>query len=98
MAAMADLLQYCDSPFQYSRRPAREVAVGRVRLGGAWPIRIQSIRDHVYAPLHRYLIEHPETLDRLHPVARIPARVALCFSADSVYRGLDYVLATAVKP
>lgn len=76
----------------------RPVYHSKLALRGFRPIRVQSIRDQVYAPLHRYLTDHPETLDRLHPVARIPARVALRFSADSVYRGLDYVLATAVKP
>ncbi len=61
-------------------------------------IQVESIRDHVYAPLHHYLIGHPERLQRLHPIARLPARMALWYEADSVYAGLDYVLATAVKP
>lgn len=61
-------------------------------------IRIDSIRDRVYAPLHQYLIRHPETLLKLHPLARIPARLALNFDAASIYRGLDYVLMTATKP
>ena len=61
-------------------------------------IQVESIRDHVYAPLHQYLVEHPERLTRLHPVARLPARLALRYEAASVYAGLDYVLATAVKP
>lgn len=61
-------------------------------------IRIESIRERVYPPLHQYLARHPETLLRLHPLARLPARLALRFDAASVYRGLDYVLATASKP
>ena len=67
-------------------------------ITGFGDIHIESIRAQVYAPLHRFLREHPETLQRLHPMARPPARFALRFEADSVYRGLDYVLATAVKP
>jgi hypothetical protein len=70
----------------------------KLAITGFGDIRIESIRDQVYAPLHRFLGEHPETLQRLHPMARLPARFALRFDAGSVYRGLDYVLATAVKP
>nr|WP_207280744.1 methyltransferase domain-containing protein [Thiocystis violacea] len=66
-------------------------------LRGFERIRIESIREDVYAPLHRYLARHPESVRRLHPIARLAARVALRFDAASVYRGLDYVLATAVK-
>ena len=36
-------LSYCRSPYSYSRRAAREVCVGNVALGGAHPIRIQSM-------------------------------------------------------
>jgi hypothetical protein len=67
-------------------------------MSGFEQIRVESIREHVYAPLHRFLAEHPQTLQRLHPMARLPARLALRFEATSVYRGLDYVLASAVKP
>jgi SAM-dependent methyltransferase len=70
----------------------------KLALAGFDQIRIESIREHVYAPLHHFLAEHPDTLLRLHPVARLPARLALRFEATSVYRGLDYVLASAVKP
>ncbi|WP_295883434.1 class I SAM-dependent methyltransferase [uncultured Thiohalocapsa sp.] len=70
----------------------------KLAVGGFEQIRIESIREHVYAPLHRYLAEHPETLQRLHPMARLPARLALRFEATSVYRGLDYVLVSARKP
>jgi SAM-dependent methyltransferase len=70
----------------------------KLALAGFDQIRIESIREHVYAPLHRFLAEHPDTLLRLHPVARLPARLALRFEATSVYRGLDYVLVSAVKP
>ncbi len=36
-------LQHCDSPFSYARRISREVRVGNVALGGANPIRLQSM-------------------------------------------------------
>jgi (E)-4-hydroxy-3-methylbut-2-enyl-diphosphate synthase len=36
-------LHYCRSPYAYSRREAREVRVGKVALGGAHPIRVQSM-------------------------------------------------------
>jgi SAM-dependent methyltransferase len=70
----------------------------KLALIGFEQIRVESIRNQVYAPLHRYLAEHPRTLERLHPFTRPPVRLALRFEAASVYRGLDYVLATAVKP
>lgn len=76
----------------------RPIYHSKLAITGFGDIRIESIRDRVYAPLHRFLIEHPTTLQRLHPMARLPARFALQFDATSVYSGLDYVLATAVKP
>jgi len=39
---MRDLL-YCENPFVYQRRATREVMVGRVGIGGANPIRVQSM-------------------------------------------------------
>ncbi|WP_367114620.1 cyclopropane-fatty-acyl-phospholipid synthase family protein [Thiohalocapsa sp.] len=70
----------------------------KLAMSGFEQIRVESIREHVYAPLHHFLAEHPQTLDRLHPMARLPAKLALRLEATSVYRGLDYVLASAVKP
>lgn len=67
-------------------------------LRGFEDIRVVSIRDQVYAPLHAYLRAHSRTVERLHPVARLAARFALRFDASGVYGGLDYVLASAVKP
>jgi ubiquinone/menaquinone biosynthesis C-methylase UbiE len=69
-----------------------------LRLAGFAQVEIASIRDRVYAPLHHCLARHPERVRRLHPVARLPARLALRFDPASVYAGLDYVLASAVKP
>jgi (E)-4-hydroxy-3-methylbut-2-enyl-diphosphate synthase len=36
-------VNYCDSPYRYQRRATREVMVGRVGIGGANPIRVQSM-------------------------------------------------------
>ncbi len=36
-------MNYCSDPFVYSRRATREVMVGRVGVGGANPIRVQSM-------------------------------------------------------
>ena len=36
-------MNYCESPYQYRRRVTREVRVGRVGVGGANPIRVQSM-------------------------------------------------------
>jgi (E)-4-hydroxy-3-methylbut-2-enyl-diphosphate synthase len=36
-------MQYCNSPYRYHRRLTREVMVGRVGIGGANPIRVQSM-------------------------------------------------------
>src|SRR6202011_1221489 len=36
-------LSYCSDPFLYQRRQTREVMVGRVGIGGANPIRVQSM-------------------------------------------------------
>jgi len=34
---------YCADPFCYKRRISREVMIGRVGVGGAHPIRVQSM-------------------------------------------------------
>jgi (E)-4-hydroxy-3-methylbut-2-enyl-diphosphate synthase len=36
-------VNYCDSPYRYRRRATREVMIGRVGVGGANPIRVQSM-------------------------------------------------------
>lgn len=67
----------------------------KLAAAGFEQIRVDSIRDQVYAPLHEFIRSRPERLDRLHPVARIPARAAMRRNAEQVYAGLDYVLASA---
>jgi cyclopropane fatty-acyl-phospholipid synthase-like methyltransferase len=70
----------------------------KLRLCGFEQSAIKSIRDDVYAPLHRWLRSHSSALKQLHPAARFAARFALSQRAESIFAGLDYVLATAVKP
>ncbi len=72
--------------------------VTRLAACGFTGVRVDSIRNEVYGPLHRYLAQDPAPVARLHPLLRLPARLALSLEAASVYRGLDYVLAVAHKP
>ena len=59
---------------------------------------LESIRDDVYAPLHKHMQKHPERLSVLHPIARLPARLSLKWPPEDVYPGLDYILAVGRKP
>ncbi|WP_462321048.1 SAM-dependent methyltransferase [Halochromatium sp.] len=70
----------------------------KLKLRGYEQIRVESIREQVYAPLHLWLRSHHSALQRLHPAARFAVKLALRRSPETVYAGLDYVLATAVKP
>ena len=36
-------MNYCENPYRYQRRVTREVMVGRIGIGGANPIRVQSM-------------------------------------------------------
>ena len=36
-------MNYCENPYRYQRRPTRQVMVGRVGIGGANPVRVQSM-------------------------------------------------------
>ena len=70
----------------------------RLAACGFTGVRVDSIRDEVYAPLHRCLAQDPAPIARLHPLMRLPARLTLSMDAAGIYRGLDYVLAVAHKP
>jgi ubiquinone/menaquinone biosynthesis C-methylase UbiE len=70
----------------------------KLSRAGFVDIDIRSIRDDVYAPLHEYLSKDRTFVDKLPPVAKIMAKTAFQRSADSVYAGLDYILAYAEKP
>jgi cyclopropane fatty-acyl-phospholipid synthase-like methyltransferase len=79
---------------------AYDISEYRSRLAGAGfdEVRVRSIRDAVYAPLHGYMRRHPLRLRRLHPVAQLAAGLMLLPPAELVFGGLDYVLAVGVKP
>ncbi|MBK5931382.1 class I SAM-dependent methyltransferase [Halochromatium salexigens] len=70
----------------------------KLKLRGYEQIKVKSIRDQVYAPLHLWLRAHPAALQRLHPTAGFAARLALSRDPSTVYAGLDYVVVTAAKP
>lgn len=61
-------------------------------------VRITSIRDRVYAPLHRHLAGRSDLFPGLPTPARMAARAALSVPPALAYSGLDYVIATADKP
>ncbi len=81
-----------------ANRYTRDAYADLLDAAGFTAVAVRSIREQVYAPLHQWLRDHPETLQRLHPVARVPARLARGIDAATLYAGLDYVLASAVKP
>lgn len=70
----------------------------KLKLRGYEQIQVESIRDQVYAPLHEWLRANRSAMRHLHPAARLAARLALRRSPETVYAGLDYVLASASKP
>ena len=61
-------------------------------------IEVRSIREHVFAPLHRHIAANPSKLERFHPLARIPFHLALRFDPATISTGFDYVIARADKP
>jgi cyclopropane fatty-acyl-phospholipid synthase-like methyltransferase len=69
----------------------------KLTAAGFAGVRVQSIRNDVYPGLHHYMATEPEMLRRFHPLARLPYRLTLRFSADAVYSAYDYVLVSAEK-
>ena len=76
----------------------REEYAARLEAQGFSEAAVDSIRDQVYVPLHLHLAEDSTPVGRLHPVLRLPARLALALDPAAVYQGLDYVLAFARNP
>ncbi len=70
----------------------------KLRGAGFVHIRMESIRDDVFVPLHRYVTARPELMRRYHPLLRLPFHVARRADPERLYSGLDYVLVTAEKP
>lgn len=77
---------------------SREEYVAKMTEAGFVNSQVPSIREQVYAPLHHYLRQHPEAIARLHPMLRFPVRFALRLDPQTVFCGLDYVLASGRKP
>ena len=85
-------------PIPEANRYTRAEYGPRLAAQGFTDTQVESIRADVYAPLHRHLAADPSVTQRLHPLARPPLQLALMVSAETIYRGLDYVLASARKP
>ena len=75
-----------------------EPYIEKLQAAGFEDVRVESIRDAVYQPLHDYLAANPAFLERQQLLARLLAKMTLRRSAEHVYAGLDYVIATAEKP
>lgn len=76
----------------------RRTYAARLVAAGFAGLEVRSIRDHVFAPLHRCLRGDPAPVRRLHPLVRPVLYAALMMEPERVYAGLDYVIARAVKP
>lgn len=76
----------------------RETYAGKLKEAGFHNIEIRSIREHVFAPLHRHLAANPQALKRFPPLARLPFHLALRFDPDIISLGYDYVIASAERP
>ncbi|MBK1671306.1 hypothetical protein CKO28_25225 [Rhodovibrio sodomensis] len=70
----------------------------QLEAAGFTNVRITSIRERVYVPLHRHLARRSELFPDLPTPARMAARAALAVPPELAYSGLDYVIATADKP
>ena len=67
----------------------------KLRAAGFTDIRIESIRDHVFTPLHRYLTADPDRMHRYHPLLRLPFHAARRADPERLFSGLDYVVVSA---
>jgi ubiquinone/menaquinone biosynthesis C-methylase UbiE len=85
-------------PIPPANRYTRDEYGTRLEASGFERAEVESIRDQVYVPLHRCLARDPTPVERLHPAARPLARFALRLDPETLYSGLDYVLAVAHKP
>jgi SAM-dependent methyltransferase len=85
-------------PIPAANRYTRDEYGARLAACGFQCVMVESIRDQVYVPLHRCLARDPTPVKRLHPAARPLARLALRLDPETLYAGLDYVLAVARKP
>jgi ubiquinone/menaquinone biosynthesis C-methylase UbiE len=76
----------------------RDAYRDRLRVAKFESVRVESIRNEVYGPLHQYLTGQPDAIRRLHPLMRPMVRFMLSRNPASTFQGIDYVLAVAQKP
>lgn len=80
---------YCDSPFQYRRRVSREVMVGQVGVGGANPIRVQSMITCDTMDIEASIAQTMELADAGCEIVRITApTVKDAANLQHIVRGL----------
>lgn len=93
---------FCNSPFQYNRRNSTEVSVGKIKLGGTQPIRLQSMTNTIT----RKIEETAEQCIRIFEAGGELVRITTPSVADVDYvaqikkelrkRGYDFPLVTDV--
>jgi (E)-4-hydroxy-3-methylbut-2-enyl-diphosphate synthase len=82
-------VNYCENPYQYRRRPTREVMVGRVGIGGANPIRVQSMITCDTMDTEASIAQTIELADVGCEIVRITApTVKDAANLDHIVRGL----------
>jgi (E)-4-hydroxy-3-methylbut-2-enyl-diphosphate synthase len=82
-------MQYCKSPYQYQRRPTREVMVGRVGIGGDNPIRVQSMITCVTMDTEASIAQTIELAEAGCEIVRITApTVKDSANLQNIVRGL----------
>ena len=67
-----------------------------LQTAGFGRIEITSIWDEVFPPLHHWLAQ-PGTVQRFHPLARLPCYVARRLDARVAFGAFDYVIVSADK-
>lgn len=76
----------------------RESYATKLKAAGFVNVKVESISNHVYPGLHKFMGDDPSMLQRFHWLARMPYRLTLLFKPEKVYSAYNYVLATAEKP
>jgi SAM-dependent methyltransferase len=69
----------------------------KLRAAGFTDIRIESIGEHVFAPLHRYVTADPARMRRYHPLMQLPLHATRGANPDRLFSGLDYVVVSAAR-
>ncbi|MBI4612227.1 MAG: methyltransferase domain-containing protein [Planctomycetes bacterium] len=87
--------KYCVPP---ENDDDRDSYARKLEAAGFVDVKVESIREHVFAPLHHALAANPTLLRRMHFLARLPYNLILKLDGERVYFAYDYLIATAVKP